>query len=514
MHSEDAGAPPEKRARWQKCPICWDRIYVSETRPARFYEGQEGDAPREGGDVVLRLMARKPGSTLAMPRESGEVVFKGEHIPWHLATEVMDYAHLMKGSEDYMKQQYDDALAAIELLEKEDELMFGEDSEWTGRAKRLIRESKEKIKGIGNPPEQPKKPEPTAERAPIQFNESDEGVPEMYLSKHAQENVMANGSVTPSNTADAEPNQQNTNANYVPKTIAEMRQKHLDKPPPHEYLFYHGLQHYYLSPLDIRILQAAFGSYRHFPSSILPRVERVSSGHVVDDELRRRVKYLGHLPYGCEVGFLECDWADTVSPEVLKDFATQIERRRKRHSEKEAREEKDRVRIEKASEREISSLRRNKRPSIPNDLFSADNLPTLGGSATDSSGNEPGSSPPWAHRTNSAFASLASPGTSPNAQRTVWGTAAVQMDADYANLPADSEFGASDGWLQGWEKDMMREEDELVAQAAQLSMQNGIDADVNVGGDAGGNAGGGGKSKKGKKGKKITLMSTSNRRTA
>jgi hypothetical protein len=81
------------------------------------------------------------------------------------------------------------------------------------------------------------------------------------------------------------------------------------------------------------------------------------------------------------------------------------------------------------------------------------------------------------------------------------------MGDEYANLPADSEFGASDGWLQGWEKDMMREEDELVAQAAQLSMQNGGDADGNAGG-------GGGKGKKGKKGKKITLMSTSNRRTA
>lgn len=508
MHSEDAGAPPEKRARWQKCPICWDRIYVSETRPARFYEGQEGDAPREGGDVVLRLVTRKPGSTLAMPRESGEVVFKGEHIPWHLATEVMDYAHLMKGSEDYMNQQYDEALAAIDQLEKEDELMFGEDAEWTGRAKRLIRESKEKIKGIGNPPEQAKKPEPKPERAPIQFNESDEGVPDMYLSKHAQDNTPANSESTANNAADQAPNNHATNANYVPKTIAEMRQKHYEKPPPSEYLFYHGLQHYYLSPLDIRILQAAFGSYKNFPSSILPRVEKVSSGHVVDDELRRRVKYLGHLPYGCEVGFLECDWTDTVSPEVLKDFATQIERRRKRHSEKEAREEKDRVRIEKVSEREISALRRNKRPSIPNDLFSADNLPTLGGSTTDSSGNEHGSSPPLPHRTNSAFASLASPGTSPNAQRTVWGTAAVQLGDEYANLPGDSEFGPSDGWLQGWEKEMMREEDELVAQAAQLSMQNGGEADGNVGG------GGGGKGKKGKKGKKITLMSTSNRRTA
>jgi hypothetical protein len=512
MHSEDAGAAPEKRARWQKCPICWDRIYVSETRPARFYEGQEGDAPREGGDVVLRLVTRKPGSTLAMPRESGDVVFKGEHIPWHLATEVMDYAHLMKGSEDYMNQQYDEALAAIELLEKEDELMFGEDSEWTGRAKRLIRESKEKIKGIGNPPEQPKKPESRPEKAPIQFNESDEGVPEMYLTKHAQHTPSLNGSAEPYIASDSVPSENNTNATYVPKTIAEMRARHLEKPQPNEYLFYHGLQHYYLSPLDIRILQAAFGSYKHFPSSILPRVERVSNGHVVDDELRKRVKYLGHLPYGCEVGFLECDWTDTVSPEILKDFATQIDRRRKRHSEKEAREEKDRVRIEKASEREIAHIRRNKRPSIPDDLFSADNLPSLGGgSATDSSGT----SPPWAHRTNSAFASLASPGTSPNAQRTVWGTAAVQMDAEYANLPGDSEFGVSDGWLQGWEKDMMREEDELVAQAAQMSLQNGAEAvAAAASASAEGDAGTAGKGKKGKKGKKITLMSTSNRRTA
>jgi hypothetical protein len=58
---------------------------------------------------------------------------------------------------------------------------------------------------------------------------------------------------------------------------------------------------------------------------------------------------------------------------------------------------------------------------------------------------------------------------------------------------------------------MMRE-DELVAQAAQLSMQNDGDVLASANGDMAGNAAG--KGKKGKKGKKITLMSTSNRRTA
>ncbi|KAK3059775.1 hypothetical protein LTR53_020291, partial [Teratosphaeriaceae sp. CCFEE 6253] len=69
-----------------------------------------------------------------MPRESTDVVPKGETIPWYFAAEVLDYARVMKGSEEYMLDQYDAAIDAIQQLEKEDELMFGEDAEWTSRA--------------------------------------------------------------------------------------------------------------------------------------------------------------------------------------------------------------------------------------------------------------------------------------------------------------------------------------------------------------------------------------------
>jgi len=500
MHSEDAAVAPEKRARYKKCPICWDSIYISETRPVRFYAGQEVESPREGGDIVLRLVKRKAASTLAMPRESVEPLAKGEVVPWYFAAEVMDYARVMKGSEDYMTQQYDEALAAVEQMEKEDELMFGEDAEWTGRAKRMLREAKEKIQGIGNPPEQPKKPQSKPDREPIQFNGSDEGVPDMYLQKHVTASAQAKGQHTSSIGDDASSETQ-SDANYVPRTIAEMRQRQYEKPQPNEYFFYHALQHYYLSPLDIRILKAAFGSYTHFPSSILPRVERVSSGHVIDDELRKRTKYLAHLPYGCEVGFLECDWTDTVSPEILKEFEVQIERRKRRNEDKEAREEKDRVRIEKAAEKEYAAIRR-KRPSISSDAFSGDMPPGLVGSMTDS--HEHGTSPPWAHRTTSGFGPLASPSTSPSAHRTVWGTAAIAAaspDLD-ATLPRDSDFHEGDGWLQDWEKDLLSQESDLVAQAEQISLGESSSKPSASG------------AKKGKKGKKITLMSTTNRRAA
>ena len=281
MHSEDGNGPPaEKKARWKKCPICWDSIYISETRPVRWYIGQESDPPHEGGDVVLRLVRRKPGQTLAMPRESAEPVSKDEDIPWYFAAEVMDYARVMKGSEDYMLQQFDEAIEAIELLQREDELMFGEDAEWTGRATRMLNDAKEKVKDMGNPPEQPRKPEledKKPDRPPIQFNDTDDGVPAMYLQQH--NNVPSSGNVVDvPDTEQAATNDEHMTNNGVPRTLHEMRQRQIERPQPAEYLFYQALLHYYLSPLDIRILKTAFGSYTGLPSSILPRVERVLIG--------------------------------------------------------------------------------------------------------------------------------------------------------------------------------------------------------------------------------------------
>ncbi|GAB7353608.1 hypothetical protein MBLNU459_g4026t2 [Dothideomycetes sp. NU459] len=530
MHSEDgAAAQPEKKARWKKCPICWDAIYVSETRPVRWYVGEELEPPREGMDVVLRLVKREAGSTLAMPRESTDALAKGDDIPWYFAAEVMDYARVMKGSEEYMLAQFDSDIQNIKTLEQEDELMFGEDSEWTGKAIRMLHEAKEKVKGIGNPPAMPKKPEePTAKRPPIEFNQTDEGVPAMYAIQQAAKSgqSMPNGATasTGQPAAGASGTDQsvatNSSATQEPTTsilstsLAEFRARqhaHAERQPD-QYLFYQALLHYYLSPLDIRILKVAFGTYEAFPSSILPRVERVSTGHIVDDELRKRIKYLAHLPYGCEVGFLECDWTDTVPPAVLDQFKPDIERRRRKNLDKEACEEKERMRAEKAGDREFAAARR-KRPSIPNDNFSADDFQPLvsaevanTAASVDTDGSS--SSPPWGgqHRPQgSAYASLASPGTSPNNARTVWGTTVIPTSSP--ELRAVRQRGpVDDGWLQGWEKDMLQDE-ELVARVQAASLGGGESSSSSSKAAAGA-----GKGKK--KGKKITLMSTTARRGA
>src|SRR5206468_891926 len=84
MHSTDNETPvPEKKARCKKCPICYDNIYISETRPVRWFSGQEGVLPFEGGDVVLRLVKRDPRSTLALPRDGAESLAPEEDLPWY-----------------------------------------------------------------------------------------------------------------------------------------------------------------------------------------------------------------------------------------------------------------------------------------------------------------------------------------------------------------------------------------------------------------------------------------------
>lgn len=533
MHSEDGiGQVGEKRPKWKKCPICYDAIYTSETRPVRWYQGQEGEPPKEGMDVVLRLIRRPASTTLAMPRESPDATAKEDDIPWFFAAEVMDYARIMKGSEDYMLEQYDFDISTIKALEQEDELMFGEDAEWTGRAVRMLDEAKEKVRGMGNPPVQANKPDDTkAKKPPIVFNSDQNNVPDMY---NMQSSARA-GQSTPHNlfigaeTSSADSKDLSASATpqlRSPSTLTESvlstrladfkARQHADRQPEH-YHFYQALLHYYLSPLDIRILKEAFGSYDAFPSSILPRVERVSHGHIVDDELRRRVKYLNHLPYGCEVGFLECDWTDTVPAPLLEKYKADLDRRRKRNSDKEAREEKERLRAERAGDKEFAAARR-RRLNLSVDKFTETDFQPLA-PATGAVGetlpvdghlSESASSTTWiggSHRdTHPGFATLASPGTSPSASRTVWGTTAIPLSSpELRALPRDEPV--DDGWLQGWEKDLLKEEEDMIARMTVASLDNDrVSSGVST------PTTGGGKGKK--KGKKITLMSTNARRGA
>ncbi|PFH55967.1 hypothetical protein XA68_17317 [Ophiocordyceps unilateralis] len=431
MHSNSGADEPKsaRGARWKKCPICEESIYLHEVRPVRFYAGQESALPRVGDDVVLRLMARNVNSTLALPWEGGaEVLNSGEDVPWHFAANVMDYARIMRGTAEYMDGQYDQEMVALLEQEKEDETMFGQDGEWTQKAIRAIKAAKERSEG-----------------------------------------AVEDGGASAS----------------VPKPSKQ--------PAPADFYFYSSPPHLYLSPLDIRILKTKYGAFSNFPSTLLPRVEHISTGHVVDDALRKRAKYLGHLPHGCVISFIECDWTDIVPAETLASFSDEIERRRKRNRDKAAEEERERLQAERLDAAMLRGSLGTRRPAVP---IEEDVAPVMDLSEFQPLSGQSGTTPPDPRL---GFATLASMSTSPSTQRTVWGTRAVTGSPEME--PSQASDMIDDGWLK----------DEELLGPAELAMQ--MEAmEMTDSGPAGGESAVSGGKKGKKKKQKITLMSTGGRR--
>ena len=423
--------------KFRKCPICWDSIQLSEIKPVRWYTIDDGmneenivvaSEPREGFDVAMRLFLRKPGMTLALPRDdyiplSQVAVLPEGDVPWHYVPEILHYAWIVKGSGSYMHEQAKREIAEIEQMEKEDETVFGEDGFWTQKAIQKIRDFAEKYDDIGQGPAR-------------------------------QANLALSTAIRKAEAIDL-------------KEMPYQFQQSSSPPNPQTrekpYLFYQprSASHFYLSALDIRILKRAFGDFENFPSAILARVEHITSPQTMDDDFRRRVKYLAHLPSGCQVSFLECDWSEIVDPEVLATFSSEIEKRRRTRREKLVREEKER----ENEERNRRFGRRLFTGHAEDDVYveskppETEDIKWVIANATASA--QPGTSPDVAAIPPSGPSQLAnSPETS--VERTVWGTPRVTSSITTPALPStpeetaandSDEPGESGGmWVPNWEE--------------------------------------------------------------
>jgi hypothetical protein len=304
-------------------------------------------------------------------------------------------------------------------MENEDETAFGEDGFWTQKAIQRVRDTTDLYDEIGEGPARQRNlalstairdaenVDPVAEDAPFQFS------------------------------SQLRPNQ----------------------PREAPYLFYQprSASHYYLAGLDIRILRHAFAEYENFPSAILARVEHITSPQTIDDDFCRRVKYLGHLPSGSQISFLECDWSEMIEKDVLATFTPEIEKRRRLRREKLVKEEKER-------ETEERSRRYGRRPMT---TYVDDD----GGSRSHDSEDvkwvianavaavQTGTSPLPDTLSTSPFATAA---LSTSADRTVWGTPRVASTTTTPLPPSTpkevevedpDEPGESGGmWIQNWEE--------------------------------------------------------------
>ena len=135
-----------------------------------------------------------------------------------------------------------------------------------------------------------------------------------------------------------------------PQGRNQLRQRrNLNPPPPSTSTYYYyqaasGLP-LFLHPLDIKILLSHFSDYSAFPDTITVRVESFAEG-TVNDDLRKRCKYLAYLPEGADVVFIEADLEGVVGAEGLKNFEGPLKMRTSRRKEKGRKDDRAKARAE------------------------------------------------------------------------------------------------------------------------------------------------------------------------
>ena len=98
-------------------------------------------------------------------------------------------------------------------------------------------------------------------------------------------------------------------------------------------------QPYFLCPLSIKMLKEHFGTYQAFPVNLAAIAVEIEMA-VMTEELRKRYRYLNHLPLGCQFGLCEVDLTDIVSERVLKNFEGELTARAKNRKQKAHKEER------------------------------------------------------------------------------------------------------------------------------------------------------------------------------
>ncbi|XP_063972556.1 E3 ubiquitin-protein ligase RNF10 [Diachasmimorpha longicaudata] len=299
---------------WRKCPICYESIHKSDLKSVTEITQQQLNI---GDTVNLRLMRRKRGSLLAVPVEDF-------HTP------DPDDFFTISDQKDHSNQIYSKLLRAevrhvVEIIDNEkNQLKFeqmmdphspencfieqalSELSDWEERILKGV------VKGGGNI---------TGKKSDNNVVEGQNGGALADICEEKNTGERKNdGGVTGVTT----PGQQNL---------------------PKFFYFYQAEdgQHIYLHAMNVKMLEVQYGDLEHSPRTLTGKILEKEGGSFTED-LRKRMRYLCHLPLTCSFEIAEIELTTPlVSADVLDYFKEQLdarERRRRRRERDEKKREK------------------------------------------------------------------------------------------------------------------------------------------------------------------------------
>lgn len=366
---------------WSKCPICYEAVHTADLKSVVAMETKQYVV----GDVItMRLMRREKGALVAMP--SSQWVKVEEPVRFGDAS-LSQYSKLLLTSPSQVLNLVTEEKGVLQAqlsLEEESEGCFVQS------ALCLLQEQEEALLkqqavnadvpdlsslSLKEPPSPPQEVVTTAISAKpvLQYSSAfDDEVaePTEDTAEAALESVPEE---SPEAAADPPPEPQLEEES--PANQAESARPSATVVHGPYYYFYQAddCQQMFLHPVNVRCLLREYGSLEACPDSITATVVEIV-GHTVTEEIRRRHRYLAHLPLTCEFSICELALQPPIlSKETLDTFADDLEKR-KRLRQKKARDEKRR---EKRIEME-ENKKQGKYPEVQIGLENLHHFPAFG----------------------------------------------------------------------------------------------------------------------------------------
>ncbi|KAG6842419.1 hypothetical protein C0991_007549 [Blastosporella zonata] len=373
--------------KWDRCPICLDSVNEKQLKAVKWYDGpthteEEMQAssssssvnddpfdvvPLTGSTMHMRLVQRPQITTLALPRSQTwpSELIPPHQAPFHFLPDVFGFSKFMLATPAYL---ISDLSRDLDELATERRILAGMDDSlgisFVDCAEKKIRNQIAKATALETPS--------LNEQIDKAFRDQHE-IEERHAARQRNHKAdEAARSETPDVPSEflalksSGPSRTSTplsNNEEQPKSLnrsAPKQRRNVNPPPPSTSTYYYyqaasGLP-LFLHPLDIKILLSHFKSYASFPNTIAVRVESVAEG-TVNDELRKRCKYLAHMPEGADVVFIEADLSGVVGADGLKNFEGALKMRTSRRKEKGRKDDRARTRAEeREKEREKSHV--------------------------------------------------------------------------------------------------------------------------------------------------------------
>ncbi|XP_041756767.2 RING finger protein 10 [Coregonus clupeaformis] len=344
---------------WSKCPICYEAVHSDDLKSVVAMETRQYAV---GDLITMRLMRREKGALVAMPtsqwvKVEEPICFGDVHLS--------PYSKLLLASQEQVL-----GLVAEEKVVLQAQLTQEEDAtacfiqsalcNLQEREEALLKHQKACTKNnlnlssltLADPPSPEEevvttfsstKPvlqyssafdDEVAEEDPDEAPGKEPELPEGLLESVLEESTEASGDAAP----ETQPAEEN------PPSQAETVRPQTSEHGP-SYYFYQAedCQQMFLHPVNVRCLLREYGSLEASPHAITATVVEIE-GQTITEEIRRRHRYLAHLPLTCEFGICELALQPpTLSKETLDSFADDLEKR-KRLRQKKARDEKRRER--------------------------------------------------------------------------------------------------------------------------------------------------------------------------